>query len=173
MKACSPGFTRPYHRCTTQTPPNRNALFVPRKPQQQPPQLVVEGQDSHAIIKTVVPRFPTPTRPRKETRPNLSFEGKLSPARSRFHVRHKPKARGDAPSCWTPPPRAMSTKLGRVNQAKLFRRCKTLPSTPRAPQKHLPKFAPLLHLVPQHCQTRDRDRPRLTRWSRGSFWLAC
>ena len=37
--------------------------------------------------------------------------------------------------------------------------------------KHHPKSTPLLHLVPQHDPTRNRDRPRLTRWSRGSFSL--
>ena len=65
-------------------------------------------------------------------------------------------------------------RQGRENPAKFFLRGKTLPSTPSAPEIRLHfKSVPLMHLVPQHDPTRDRDRPRLTRWSRGSLSWAC
>ena len=61
-------------------------------------------------------------------------------------------------------------RLGREHPAKFFCQGKTIPSTPSAPQKHLhPQFSPLLHLISRHDPTRDRDRPHLTRWSRGSL----
>ena len=46
----SPGFTRPCPCFPDGKPPARNALLVPKNLPQHPPQLVVQGTDSHSIL---------------------------------------------------------------------------------------------------------------------------